>query len=103
MILSGWNVVVHHHRQKTNYKKKNPISLLFHFYKNNNSASMKLLLSLIFLSSSFSSFAQQIIPGNYLTHQKDMGFETEMFQLYEDGTFIYTMFHCMGIDFGKLP
>ncbi|MBB6464153.1 hypothetical protein [Flammeovirga kamogawensis] len=62
---------------------------------------MKIILTIILSTFFFSSFGQKIRPGIYLTSKKDIGFESEIFEFYNDGTFNYFLFTCTGTGLGK--
>lgn len=62
---------------------------------------MKTLLTLLFISFSFCTLGQKSYEGTYYTVKKDRGFESEIFQFKQDGTFSYLLFTCTGIGLGK--
>ena len=59
----------------------------------------KLLIILIFIS--LSSYGQNFHGGTYTTSKKDIGFESDVFQIREDGTFGYVFRTCTGIGLGR--
>jgi len=61
----------------------------------------KILFFLFILSIQNISFGQKTISGNFHNSKKDIGFESDIFQLKKDGTFRYVFFTCTGTGFGK--
>lgn len=62
---------------------------------------MKITLTIILTSLSLLCFGQESHPGTYFTTKKDIGFESDIFQFQEDGTFSYVLFTCTGTALGK--
>ena len=63
---------------------------------------MKLILmATIFTVLSLCTFGQEIHSGTYFTTKKDIGFESDIFQFQEDGTFSHVLFTCTGTGLGK--
>jgi hypothetical protein len=62
---------------------------------------MRNLTIIFFLILSFDSFAQKVNSGTFFTSKKDIGFESEVFQFFDDLTFNYIFFTCTGTGFGK--
>ncbi len=62
---------------------------------------MKIISTLALISWSVLAFAQKPHSGTYVTHKKDIGFTSEVFQFHKDSTFSYIFFNCTGTEFGK--
>ena len=62
---------------------------------------MRILLIAILTLSIVQAFAQKTFTGTYFTTKKDIGFESDLFQFKDDGTFNYVFFTCTGIGLGK--
>jgi len=62
---------------------------------------MKIILTIILTSFTLLCFGQESHPGTYFTSKKDIGFESDIFQFQEDGTFSYIFFTCTGTGLGK--
>ena len=62
---------------------------------------MKIALIFTFACQILFCFGQGSFSGTYVTSQEDIGFESEVFQFQEDGTFSYILFTCTGTWFGK--
>ncbi|MBK6264581.1 carboxypeptidase-like regulatory domain-containing protein [Marivirga sp. S37H4] len=62
---------------------------------------MKIIITTILTSLTLLCFGQEPHPGTYFTTKKDIGFESDIFQFQEDGTFSYIFFTCTGTGFGK--
>jgi hypothetical protein len=62
---------------------------------------MRILLTVILTLLIVQVFAQKTFTGTYFTTKKDIGFESDIFQFKEDGTFNYIFFTCTGTGLGK--
>ncbi len=62
---------------------------------------MRILLIAILAFPIFQAFAQKTFTGTYFTTEKDIGFESEIFQFEENGNFNYVFFTCTGTGLGK--
>ena len=62
---------------------------------------MKILIIAISVLSTIQSFGQEFFPGTYFTTEKDIGFESDIFQFEENGTFKYVFFTCTGSGLGR--
>lgn len=59
------------------------------------------ILTIILTIISLDCYGQKYLSGTYITSDKDVGFESDIFQFDKGGTFRYVLLHCTGTDLGR--